>query len=542
MTSPCTRSRRNWIPSGLGILLLALLVSAEAAQLEVPAQYSTIQAAIDAADPLDVIIVSPGAHGPINFGGKDLTITSTDPDDPTVVATTILDGAGSGSVVTFSGAETSVCLLTGFTITSGRAAAGGGVLGNGALATLTRNVIRLNSSFGGVSAPGAGIHNLDGLISGNWITDNESETGDGGGLADCDGTIENNVIAFNEAAGNGGGLANCEGSLINNTIYGNTAGASGGGIYGASSAVVRNNIIFANTAAAAPETAQIQGTATPNYCCIEAWSGGGVGNISDDPRLADPAGDDFRLLLFSPCIDAGGSVGLSEDITGAARPFDSGYAQRGDGSRFDIGAFENQTLPAVARELDGHLDSSATLIASDPVSGLELYGQLELTTMYLAVRDASGVIGSQDLVYLVFARQGVEARLTVPSDPNLNADYITLSGSQVVSVKPDDAGGAGGGYLRYNKLESPATELIDGATGMFGASADIIEFLANRADNQLTTTSLFAWAVVVDPAAPGVIKASVPPQSSMNDKVDALDEIQMFDLSTDITFWRRYLE
>jgi pectin methylesterase-like acyl-CoA thioesterase len=48
---------------------------------------TTIQAAIDAAEDGDVIVVRPGNYNEkINFNGKNITLRSTDPDDPEVVA------------------------------------------------------------------------------------------------------------------------------------------------------------------------------------------------------------------------------------------------------------------------------------------------------------------------------------------------------------------------------------------------------------------------------------------------------------------------
>ena len=70
----------------------------------VPAPYPTIQSAIDNANDLDTVLVQPGTYTEnINIGGKNITLTSIDPEDLNVVESTIIDGNHADTVVTFSG-------------------------------------------------------------------------------------------------------------------------------------------------------------------------------------------------------------------------------------------------------------------------------------------------------------------------------------------------------------------------------------------------------------------------------------------------------
>ena len=55
--------------------LIAIWTFAHAATLEVPTEYHTIQAAIDAARDGDEVVVAPGRyHGTISFNGKAITV------------------------------------------------------------------------------------------------------------------------------------------------------------------------------------------------------------------------------------------------------------------------------------------------------------------------------------------------------------------------------------------------------------------------------------------------------------------------------------
>jgi len=53
-----------------------------------------LQLAINAAGTGDVLIVASGSYNKIDFKGKAITVTSTNPDDPDIVAGTIIDAGG----------------------------------------------------------------------------------------------------------------------------------------------------------------------------------------------------------------------------------------------------------------------------------------------------------------------------------------------------------------------------------------------------------------------------------------------------------------
>ncbi len=360
--------------------------------------FERIQEGIDAASDGDTVVVAEWRYAEnVYFRGRDIVLCCTDPSDLGVVANTIMDGNHSGSVVMFSGREGEKCVLSGFTIRNGLATKGGGINGNGTLATIRNNVICDNSAaYGGglfscqatvennticdnSADYGGGLYGCRGVIQRNMIVGNSA--GYGGGLQECPGTIQenlifgnaadfggglhacvrgtiqNNVISHN-AARIGGGLRGCGSATIwNNTIYGNSAD-TGGGLAVCSASTVQNCIIWANVASSQP---QLDHSISPTYCCIQDWSEGGEGNTAKDPLLVNPDGpdenpdtyydNDYRLLADSPCIDAGyNDPDLPEtDFDGNPRIVDGG-----GGPVVDMGAFEFQGAHKNAPEADAN--------------------------------------------------------------------------------------------------------------------------------------------------------------------------------------------
>ncbi|HUT30240.1 MAG TPA: right-handed parallel beta-helix repeat-containing protein [Sedimentisphaerales bacterium] len=134
--------------------------------LVVPGHYGDLQQAIDAAACGDVIVVNTGLwSGDIHFNGKNVIVTSACPDDPVVVAHTVLLGSGTGPVVTFSGCEDETCVLLGLTITGGNTPGkGGGIyVGSGASPTIAHCVVIDTDLYGGNGGtPGAAEAGLNG--------------------------------------------------------------------------------------------------------------------------------------------------------------------------------------------------------------------------------------------------------------------------------------------------------------------------------------------------------------------------------------------
>ena len=136
--------------------------AARGSVIQVPADQPNIQAAIAAAVDGDVVVVAPGtytgwANRNLDFAGKAITVRSTDPGDPAVVAATVIDCGQAGRGFIFQSGETPASVVDGLTIINGFATDGAGVfLLNGSGATIRSCVFSQNTvpDFRGVIQSG----------------------------------------------------------------------------------------------------------------------------------------------------------------------------------------------------------------------------------------------------------------------------------------------------------------------------------------------------------------------------------------------------
>ena len=134
--------------------LLSFGGPAGARTLEVPSpNYPTIQAAIDDANENDGddVRIAPGTYWGfgnynLDFRGKGITVRSSDPDAPNVVASTIIDCKGLGRGVVFQTGEDANSVLWGLTIANGAAGDFGGAIECYNTSPTIRHCIILDSS------------------------------------------------------------------------------------------------------------------------------------------------------------------------------------------------------------------------------------------------------------------------------------------------------------------------------------------------------------------------------------------------------------
>ncbi|MHC4498236.1 MAG: InlB B-repeat-containing protein, partial [Planctomycetota bacterium] len=90
----------------------------------VPGQYLNIHDAMHDAEGGDRVVVAPGVYTGwgnqnLSFGGKAITVTSQNPDDPNIVAATIIDCGGAGRAFVLRNGEGYRSVIEGFTIING---------------------------------------------------------------------------------------------------------------------------------------------------------------------------------------------------------------------------------------------------------------------------------------------------------------------------------------------------------------------------------------------------------------------------------------
>jgi len=369
--------------------------------LNVPGEFATIQAAIDASSDGDTVLVSPGTYlENITFRTKNIVVASRYilTREPATIFATIIDGsapanADSASCVRIIGGQNPTAVLEGFTLTRGCGTKwvdehgagiyreGGGVLTALSSPTIQHNYVIQNeavNSAGCVSAGGGAMRLGDGSprVLNNVIVLNRAMYGGGIVLNYCSGAIvRNNVIHRNRvheavpgvATFGGGGIwinnrlpgSSAPNLVDNNIVFANTSEGSGGQSAGqggalhiqASTVAARNNIVWLNRQAVG---GQISGAIALSYSCVDGGFSG-TGNIDAFPEF-DESG--FTLKSSSPCIDAGDPEPAFSDPEDPGSPGNALAPALGT-TRNDMGAFGGPLATALPEHTDPGVEPPA---------------------------------------------------------------------------------------------------------------------------------------------------------------------------------------
>ena len=318
--------------------------------------FPSITEAIESSEDNDLLIAAAATYDEaIDFKGKSIHLRSTDPDDPNVVANTIIDGGGATNVVYFHTSEDPNAILDGFAVQGGTngiycyesSSAGiccptiqnciiqdnstnGIYVHSYASPTVEDCVIRNNGSAGihlysynSVETIVRGCDILNNGFCGIWAYDYYPSF-----------SIENCLIARNNTSSSANSYGICFNeagacSIINCTIVGHTDTSSSYGISVAGSVLssglvtIKNSILWDNK----DDISVYAGSASKvslSYCCIEdmdkgCWDSSATpvwypwsNVIHTNPLFADYAGGDYHLQAGSACLtlaDDGGNLG-----------------------------------------------------------------------------------------------------------------------------------------------------------------------------------------------------------------------------------------
>ncbi len=288
------------------LLLAASFTPAQQTHL-VPQDFPTVQAAIDASADGDTVLVAPGTYVEnLALTGKSISLLSSGG-----AATTVLDGAQHGPVLSIAGSATAGSVVSGFTIQEGLAvssshAAAGIALSNTA-ATLASNRLRNNSGdnigifFGAATVRDSTLSTApstfgNGCDGGNGITVTGSSTVHDAAGNSIPLSITGNSIAGDSTACSGTGIALTTDSftvphlVANNTIRDSLLGLR---LAVADGILLQQNLIFDNLRGAAILSAP----ATPSTDPAQTlFLNNTVVNNLNAPDPTDPAPAEVRLL------------------------------------------------------------------------------------------------------------------------------------------------------------------------------------------------------------------------------------------------------
>lgn len=339
------------------------VLSAQAAVLHVPADYPTVQSAIDAAAAGDRIIVAAGVYR------ENLTIDEKpiDLSSESGPAATILDGgARYASVVTITNYETgSAVRIAGFAIRRGYATGrvgGGGVSQLGGQLTLEDDAIAGNQARGYDQAClGGGVYLYgDATVRHTRIAGNYAACQGGGVYVAAAGRdpilIADNLIERNWAGNSGGGQAGglyigAEATLVRNVVRDNEATDGPGGVTAFARVHAADNAIYGNVGTFVGGVVAAVEDGQPGGAWVNNTIAGNTGSEASQVSVGS-YGDDM-LFANNAIVSTDGTVALRcIKFSGAGSPIFKGNDVYAGGNKPALGTCAQSATHGSNRHVD----------------------------------------------------------------------------------------------------------------------------------------------------------------------------------------------
>ena len=450
--------------------------SCGASTRRVPADYATIQAAIDASCDGDIVDVSAGTYTEnIDFSALDLTVEGA---GSTV---TILDGGSNGSsAVTMDGGT-----LSGFTVTNGLAPNGGGIyVGAGSGATLSD--LAVDGNVATVAGGGLYATNADDLtVSACTFDDNVAEEYGGGVYL------------------SGGSIHATDSEANRNTLLASTA--YGGGWYVSSTGSSADPSTFdAVNADENTVTAGVGYFAGAYLSGTFVWTGGG-------------ASDNAAGLQYGGVYASGAFTLSGLTISGNTASTDSAlYATGGGVSTVEDVILSNNTqggpriamLNSVTTDglvvWDNSFAAGGLSLSGGSLSGLDMRGNTGEYQMYVTRTtsiDDSVVAGNTGAGLFLDATGGQtftirNTTITGNTGTGVNAYADLVRGITLTNVVVSGNGGYGisNGYIYAPIVES--CDVVDNGGGNYSGMSDP----TGTAGNVSVNPGFVSWSEAMDPS------------------------------------------
>ncbi len=275
-----------------------------------PADFNNVQAAIDDSADGDSVIVEQGTYsGPgnrdIDFNGKAITVRSIDPDDPNIIAATVIDITGvPGDVFCgfrFQSGEDTRSVLSGFTIANTAMGEDSGARGIDCIQsspTMTNCTITgMQSAYDGMMYAGGGgmrVKNGSPTLIGCTFSGNDggfapSAGGPAAGGLDNDGgnpTLIDCTFRENTCRG-AGGVSNSGYATLTGCSFLDNFGGAAGALFNSGTVTLNNCTFHGDHADMEPLAVGNHGTLAATGCifarcyAISNRSWGGTGGLAD---------------------------------------------------------------------------------------------------------------------------------------------------------------------------------------------------------------------------------------------------------------------